>query len=187
MAEFITTGSYVPSETVSTASINDELIWFTTYFRPHFEEWVFSRIDRLINTEPLIGFIFMSCVIDYLSGFMIGGESTGISYTDFIKKYFPPGKYNSKELYKSLRCGLVHSFTINGRKYVLTDGHPERHLKKTTDGQVILNASDFRDALFKAANDYFDAVITTPSLLINHINRYNDLGFLDFGPITIKP
>jgi hypothetical protein len=93
----ITTGSYVPGKVVSTASINDELIWFTNTFRPHFEEWVFHRIDRLINTDPLMGFIFISCVIDCLSGFMIGKKSTKISYIDFISTYFPTGKYNSLE------------------------------------------------------------------------------------------
>ena len=80
----------------------------------------------------------------------------------------------------------MHSFTINDRKYTLTHGHPEQHMRKTDDGQVILNASDFRDDLFKGANDYFDFVINAPALLTNFVTRYNDLGFLYLGPFTIK-
>lgn len=49
------------------------LVWFRDYFRPHFDNWVFGPIDRLVCAEDaLIGFIFMACAIDYLAGFWWG-------------------------------------------------------------------------------------------------------------------
>src|ERR1039458_7754454 len=71
------------------------LVWFRNYFRPHFDDWVFGPIDRLVHAQDaLIGFIFMACAIDYLAGFW-RGKSTKKAYTDFIDQYFPHGRYDS--------------------------------------------------------------------------------------------
>src|SRR3972149_9846502 len=90
------------------------LVWFQKYFKPHFINWVIDPINRLVvSDDALIGFIFMSCAIDYLASFWWGKDTTGNvkkAYTGFIDKYFSPGKYDSLGLYESLRNGLVHLF-----------------------------------------------------------------------------
>lgn len=146
----------------------DKLAWFRGYFRPHFNDWVFGPVDRLvISQDALIGFIFMACSIDYLAGFWWGQSSQGHvkdAYTRFIDTYFPPGRYDADGLYDSLRNGLVHMFTIKGMKYGLIHNNSQAHLKRSRDGQIILNAADFRDDLVGAANQFFDDVETNPNV-----------------------
>jgi|SRR5450759_2499587 hypothetical protein len=157
MSNISASGSLVPNPRPAVTSPVDELGWFNSYFRPHFNEWIFSAIKRLVvSDDALVGFIFMSCTIDYLAGFMCGGETHRKDYIDFIDQYFVPGKYDSRGIYESLRCGLVHMFTIKDRKYALTHNYPARHLKSTNDGQIVLNASSFGDDLWIAAQKFFD-------------------------------
>jgi hypothetical protein len=161
-----------------------KLAWFRD-FRPHFSASVLAPINRLVHRKEdiLIGFILMSCAIDYLAGFW-WGESTqeGLqrkSYTGFIDSYFLPRKrYSSQGLYDSLRNGLVHMFTIKKGLYELTYSEPENHLKVGSHGFIILNASNFRDDLFTAANRYFNNVEASPELLYKAFERFRRDGFI---------
>src|SRR5664280_654084 len=72
-------------------------------FRPHFNHLVLDPIKRfsLKMDDMLIGFVFMSCSIDYLSGFWWGeNKEIGMvrqAYVGFINEYFRPrGLYNAK-------------------------------------------------------------------------------------------
>jgi len=167
-----------------------DLEFFKKRFRPRFEEWVMEPINRLVSSnDALVGFIFMSCAIDYLSGFW-HGESTkgkvGEVYPRFVDSFFPGDLYEAAALYDSLRNGLVHMFTIKEKRYILTHDHPELHLKTRKSGpitQTILNAKDFRDDLVSAKDKYFDAVESDPELLRRFMKRYEDDGFL--GPQDI--
>ena len=165
----------------------EKIAWFRGYFRPHFNDWIFGPINRLvISQDALIGFIFMACSIDYLAGFWWGQSSQGHvkeAYTRFIDTYFPPGRYDADGLYDSLRNGLVHMFTIKGKKYGLIHNNPHVHLKMSKDGQIILNAADFRDDLVSATNRFFDEVETSPTLLDNVHERYVRDGFLALGSV----
>ena len=166
-----------------------KLKWFDVEFQPHFNDWVFNPINRLVTSkDALIGFIVMTCSIDYLAGFWWGKSTKGNVqkvYTDFIDTYFPPGHYDATGIYDSLRNGLVHMFTIKNKKYALVHNEPNMHLKKDTTGQIILNAADFRDDLVAARDKYFSEVQTTPGLLDRLLDRFNRDGFLISGPIQI--
>ena len=160
-----------------------KLVWFRTYFRPHFDDWVFGPIDRLVHAQDaLIGFIFMACAVDYLAGFWLG-KSTKRNvekvYVDFINQYFPEGRYDAKGLYDSLRNGLVHMFTIKNKEYALTHNNPHLHLKVDANGQMVLNAGDLRDDLHAAKERYFNDVEASADLLDRLRERYNREGFLD--------
>jgi hypothetical protein len=163
----------------------DKLIWFRDYFRPHFNEWVFGPVDRsVVSQDALIGFVFMTCVIDYLAGFWWGKTTSNevrLAYTGFINEYFPKGRYDPDGLYDSLRNGLLHMFTIKGKKYALTHNNPHLHLKTDTSGHIILNAANFRDDLVSAKDNYFNAVEVISDLLDKLVERYNRDGFLDLG------
>jgi hypothetical protein len=166
-----------------------KLTWFRNYFRPHFNNWVFGPVDRLVRSEDaLMGFIVMACSIDYLAGFWWGASTkycTEKAYSGFIEKYFPPGRYDTAGLYDSLRNGLIHLFTIKGKKYALTHNTPTVHLKDAASGQVVLNANSFRDDLVAAKEKYFDAVEACPDLLDKVVDRYNRDGFLGVGGLEI--
>jgi len=160
---------------------SQELSWFKGFFRPHFDDWVIGPINRLVCTQDaLIGFIFIACAIDYLAGFWCGNSTKGKvqkSYIGFIDKYFPKKRYDSIGLYDSLRNGLVHMFTIKNKKYALTHNNPSLHLK-VRNGQIILNAGNFRNDLISAKDRYFADVEAKPDLLDKVVKRYNRDGFL---------
>ena len=69
-------------------------------------------------------------------------------------------------------------FTIKDRMYTLIHNHPEYHLKDQ-NGQVILNAGDFRDDLKSATKKIFDEVEIYPTLLENVHRRFTNDGFLN--------
>ena len=178
--------AFEPTSPMTTPN-SQKLAWFRNYFRPHFDDWVIEPINRLVHTQDaLIGFIFMACAIDYLAGFWWGKSTRGEvddAYTRFIDEYFPKSQYDSKGLYDSLRNGLVHMFTIKNKKYALTHNNPGLHLKIDRNGQVVLNAGDFRDDLIAAKESYFDDVEAKPEMLDRVLDRYNRDGFLDVGPL----
>ncbi|PKN88590.1 MAG: hypothetical protein CVU51_03815 [Deltaproteobacteria bacterium HGW-Deltaproteobacteria-1] len=159
-------------------------MWFQD-FRPHFNYLVLDPIKKfpLKMDDMLIGFVFMSCCIDYLSGFWWGeNRELGMSrqaYVGFINEYFRPrGRYNAKGLYDSLRNGLVHLFTIKNKMYELTFDEPERHLTLSCIGYTVLDAGSFRKDLIDAANLYFDEVEKNPQLLNKAFERYEREGFV---------
>ena len=163
---------------------NGKHIWFQD-FRPHFNVWVIDPIRKLPFTRDfmLIGFVFMSYSIDYLSGFWWGeNRELGMSrqaYVGFINEYFRPrGLYNAKGLYDSLRNGLVHLFTIKNKMYELTIDEPDKHLTVSHNNYIIINASNFRNDLINAANLYFDEVEKDPHLLDKAFERYERDGFV---------
>jgi hypothetical protein len=172
-----------------TAPSAEKLYWFKNQFMPHFDEWVFGPINRLvISQDALIGFIFMSCAIDYLAGFRWGKTTKGVnrkSYIEFIDTYFEKNKYDSDGLYDSLRNGLVHMFTIKNKKYALIHNKPEVHLKKDQTGQIIINAGNFRDELAAAKDKYFNDVETSSELMDKIIDRINREGFLSVSTVVI--
>src|SRR5512145_1305790 len=152
-------------------------LWFRD-FRPHFNKLVLNPIRnfQFKMDDMLIGFVFMSCCIDYLSGFWWGEDrEMGMvrqAYVGFINEYFRPrGTYNAKGLYDSLRNGLVHLFTIKNKMYELTFNEPERHLTVSHNSFIVLNASNFRSDLIDAANRYFDDVEKNPKLLEKAFQR----------------
>lgn len=185
-----TSGSAPWHATVGPGSSHEEkLAWFREYFRPQFNGWVFDPIDRLAPSQnALIGFIFMACAIDYLAGFWWGRstkDQVKAAYTGFITEYFPKGRYDAYGLYDSLRNGLIHMFTLRGKKYVLTHNNTHRHLKSDPFGRIILNAEDFRDDLAEAKEQYFRDVEGKPDLLDKLLERYRRDGFLDLSPLEI--
>lgn len=162
--------------------------WFNNYFKPHFDELIIKRINNLISEDALVGFIFMSCSIDYLAGFWYGKNTKNHvkdAYTDFIKNYFTKGVYDENSLYDCLKNGLVHLFSIKNRKYCLTDKHHELHLKLDGSGQILLNAENFRDDLLKAVEKYFDDLLKSSDLQKKFLERYYRDEFLGIVPFTI--
>jgi hypothetical protein len=126
------------------------------------------------------GFLFMACAIDYLAGLWCGQQTEPATYRAFIDQYFRPvGRYNSNELYVSLRNGLVHNFTTKDSKYILVFGRSTEHLtSKPGTNRLYLDGQIFRDDLVNAKNLFFDDVLLDPNQLRKVAKRYNNVGFL---------
>jgi len=146
----------------------------------NFDKWIFGGIEALSKSKGVcLTFVIIACAIDYLAGFNIGKQTDGKDYIDFLEEYdWFTKKYNPTDIYKSLRCGLVHNFTIHGGKFDLTHNHPELHLT-TPKGQTILNYEDFYRDLRRLKEEYFEKVKAPGGgKLASFMNRYEKLGFL---------
>jgi len=149
----------------------------------NFDKWIFGGIEALAESEGVcLTFVIIACAIDYLAGFNYGGDTTRHTkeaYTDFLKEYgWFIKKYNPEDVYDSLRCGLVHNFTIHEGKFSLTHKHPELHLK-THKGQIILNFEDFYGDFKRLKEEYFKKVNDSKSgKTADFMKRYETLGFL---------
>jgi hypothetical protein len=87
-------------------------------------------------------------------------------------------KYNPEDIYDSLRCRLVHKFTILGGKFTLTYNKPALHLT-THKGQIVLNYEDFYRDFEKLKEEYFQKVKDPGNgKLANFTKRYETSGFL---------
>ncbi len=84
------------------------------------------------NSSPLVAFILISTTIDFFAGFFAGISdlnnpgNAGLIYKNFLKRYM--SGYDSKRLYKDLRCRLAHNFTI-GSSYALIHKRHDLHGK----------------------------------------------------------
>jgi hypothetical protein len=168
----------------------EDLHWFRNKFKPTFNTMVMDPINRLVpSQDALIGFIFMSCAIDYLAGFWWGDSTkgkVGVIFTKFVDTYFVPNKYNSIDLYDSLRNGLVHMFTIKGKKYALVHNNQIAHLKMSEDEHVMLNAENFRDDIIVAKELYFKDVEEDSFCMDKLKERYIRDGFLEVLHVSVK-
>jgi len=167
------------------------VVWARAELKAILEERIFERIDRLLKADPLVAFIYMSCVIDYLAGFWHGdkNKTDWQDYEGFIEEYFssnPDGskRYSARGLYEDLRNGLVHNLTV-GATYALTHGKPEQHLQRTSDGQTILNAESFWADLVQAKDNYFAALDRDPNQCVLAVKRAAK-GIIDVVNVAIK-
>ncbi len=120
----------------------------------------FQDIERASSGESKIGaFILASCFIDVLARYRYGvhhkegknilrksninGEPTSNKtlYVGFVKEYFS-NKYNAEDLYKSLRCCLVHAYTEGG-KYLFTHKNKRGNHFDQIGDKTLLNLEDF--------------------------------------------
>jgi len=146
----------------------------------NFNKWIFGGIEALSKSKGVsLTFVIIACAIDYLASFNVGGQTNRKDYINFLKEYdWFTKKYSPTDIYKSLRCGLVHNFTIHGGKFALTHNHPELHLK-TDKGRIILNFDDFYFDFRRLKEEYFPKVKNPKNgKLANFMKRYSTLGFL---------
>jgi len=152
-----------------------------------FDRWIIDGIAKLSETKGVsLTFVLMVCAIDYLASFNYGGDTkrhAKEAYTDFLREYkWFTKKYKPEDIYDSLRCGLVHNFTIIGGKYALTHKEPSRHRKtENIDGQkmIILNFKDFFEDFKRLKKEYF-AKVRNPqeNKTQNFLKRFGNMGFL---------
>ena len=146
-----------------------------------FDRWIIQGIKLLSSTEAVsLTFVLISCAIDYLASFNVGGETTRNDYINFLKEYkWFTKKYNPKDIYHSLRCGLVHNFTIKDGKYALTNNHSELHLCVDKKGQIFLNFEDFFKDFKRLKKEYFNQIKNIKGNKGGKFfKRFQELGFL---------
>lgn len=133
-----------------------------------------------------LAFVLIVCAIGYLASFNYGDDTTGHAreaYTDFLREYeWFTEKYVPEDVYISLRCGLVHNFTIKGGRYVLVSREPENHLKTRQflgETMICLNLENFLEDFIRLKNEYFAKVRQSiENKSQNFLKRFSNVGIL---------
>jgi hypothetical protein len=128
-------------------------------------------------------FILITCLIDFLGTLYAGRDSnyrTFIAFvSDFMRQQHDGVGYDGRDLYRSLRNKLVHNYSIWQGRYVLTHGHPEKHLEPYGSKARILNLEDFFDDVRQAADDYFVRVAQEVELQDRLSDRISTVGTIE--------
>jgi hypothetical protein len=128
-------------------------------------------------------FILITCFIDFLGTLYAGTDSKSTTFKDFISDFMRQQHdgvgYNGEDLYSALRNKLVHNYSIWQGKFVLTHGHPEKHLKLHQEQTRILNLETLFEDVEQAANDYFNRVELDPDLQQRLSKRITKVGTIE--------
>jgi hypothetical protein len=151
--------------------------------------WGYKSIDVVAKTQAkLAGFILGACFIDAMASYRYGvttetmKSGNGDRFKNFVSQYIK--EYNPDILYEDLRCGLVHSYA-SGKRVAFTDNHPELHLKKDTDGMIILNLENFILSLNEAYELLKKDILLGGEIYQNARRRQGSLKIMSPKPVSL--
>lgn len=134
------------------------------------------RFRRIDNGMGATAYILISCAIDCLASFWKSRDSSRDVYRDFVDQFFGE-LYDGQDLYRDLRCRLVHNYTV-GEKLIVCWDEPDIHRSCTDTGEMILNLDKFFDEFKQAKRSYFALVRSDPRLQEKLLKRWEDVGIL---------
>jgi hypothetical protein len=150
--------------------------------------WILGSIDETYNSTrdgqngstPLAAFILVSCAIDFMAGFLEGIytfelKSSGKIYKRFVERYMR--QYDSKDVYRSIRCRLAHHFTV-GDKVALIHLNPSAHDPLGSRGEKVINFENFYADFRIGVERYFIDLEKEKDLQKKFLRR-SSLGFAD--------
>lgn len=124
-----------------------------------FPHRVLSGINVCLrNNCSVSATILLCCAIDLLSKYFTGNKkSAKTDYIKFLEKYFPQ-YLDTESFYKFVRCGLVHSFSLE-RKYIIIGSHAEWAMKLNMQYSpkhklIIINPWTIREDLKSAVSAF---------------------------------
>jgi hypothetical protein len=135
----------------------------------------------------MAGFLLGFCFIDAAAGFYAGRTRQsarqrgviGNNFRAFVTAYMP--RYDAGALYRDLRSGLVHSYSI-GDTYAFTDlERAGSHFDTKMTGfgvRTLLNLEDFANDLEHAYQALREDIETDPDRLAKAKARYDSLGLM---------
>lgn len=150
--------------------------------------WEYKDIEKasIYVGAKMAGFILGACFIDAMAGFYAGvnrkesEKNSSQRFKNFVGEYLK--QYDKEELWKDLRCDLVHSYAA-GESYVFTDGNKGGfHFEKTKKGETILNLEDFLADLREAYKRFRDDILVDQEIFKKAERRYNLMGLMMTKP-----
>lgn len=137
----------------------------------------FTRLalrDIKVNTQnPIAAFILISCFIDQMAAYAYNTQmgQAGANYKKFITEYFKA--YNPLQLWKNLRCALVHNYTISPNFALGSAPHPDL----PANANISVNdftVTEFIKELETALTDLsFDLRDSSSQIRSNALAKYN--------------
>jgi hypothetical protein len=154
-----------------------DITLFIDEFEAYFDAQVIGEIEKAIDNEMgPTAYILISCAIDCLASFWKGQDSSRTAYRDFVDEFFR-GLYEGSELYRDLRCRLVHNYTV-GERLIVCWGEADIHRSLTDSDEMILNLDQFFEEFKQAKEAYFAQVHSTSHLQQNLLKRWEVVGIL---------
>lgn len=131
--------------------------------------------DIKVNIHnPIAAFILISCFIDQMAAYAYNTQigQAGANYKRFITEYFQA--YDPLQLWKNLRCALVHNYTISPNFSLSSEPHPD--LATTTNVSVNeLTVTEFIKELETALSDLsIHLRDKTSKIRLDALTKYND-------------
>lgn len=147
-------------------------------------------INRALNSNTNTAvFILGSCFIEALAGFYCGQTDPNLQgksrdqFVQFVTKYLP--QYNSQDLWKSLRNGLVHSYTDKG-KYLFVNKKRELHCSRHQGRGLIINDENFAEDLANAYNQFRSEILNDPNIFLKAQQRFDAFGITHILDLPIS-
>ncbi len=137
-------------------------------FAFRFKNYTYRPIRLCLEDgQGLAATILQCCAIDLLAKFSSGNpRSSGnrLKYIAFLKQYFSSA-YSPHTFYEFVRCGLVHSYSMEGQYTILCRDEPwarQVHLcKDTKTGKTVINPYQILADLQAAVRSYVEDVKTS--------------------------
>ena len=122
----------------------------------NFPTYVYPNIASSLKERQGIGAtILICCAIDTLASYASANPSTKSNkckFLTFVSKYFPPD-YDADRFYKFVRCGLVHSFSMEN-KYI-----------------ILCSKATWAQELHLSKPEGFDRTVINPYTLFRHLKK----------------
>lgn len=134
-------------------------------FAFRFKNYTYRPIRLCLEDgQGLAATILLCCAIDLLAKFSSGNPKNSgnrLKYVAFLKQYFPSA-YNPETFYEFVRCGLVHSYSMEDKYTILCQDEPwarQVHLcKDTKTGKTVMNPFQILADLQVAVRNYVENV-----------------------------
>ncbi len=124
--------------------------------RKNFPTYVYSNIALCLKEKQGVGAtILICCAIDTLASYAAANPSNKNNksrFIIFVSKYFPQN-YDAEKFYKFVRCGLVHSFSMEN-EYV-----------------VLCSKATWAQELHLSKPKGFDRTVVNPYTLFSHLKK----------------
>ncbi len=136
-------------------------------FAFRFKNYTYRPIRLCLEDgQGLAATILLCCAIDLLAKFNSGNSKNSgnrLKYVTFLKQYFS-SEYNPDTFYEFVRCGLVHSYTMEEKYTILCRDEPwacQVHLcNDTKTGKIIINPFQLLADLQASVKNYVKDVKT---------------------------
>lgn len=166
-------------------------------FAFRFKNYTYRPIRLCLEDgQGLAATILLCCAIDLLAKFSSGNPKNSgnrLKYEAFLKQYFSSA-YNPDTFYEFVRCGLLHSYSMENQYTILCRDEPQArqvHLcKDKKTGKMVINPfqilADLRVAVRKYVEDVKTSKVKAEEFLRVHktiplrqqITRWNKLKYL---------
>jgi hypothetical protein len=147
-------------------------------------KWAMADIKRAAfdGKAKLAGFIFGACLIDAMAGYYMGTTKQTMlkpspteRFKRFVQQYLTA--YNSDDLWKDLRCGLVHSY-VDGGAYAFVDNVVGAHFR-VHNGKTVLNLENFLNDIEAAYQSFRADILSDSDRYAKASKRYESLGIME--------